>query len=42
MGFEKSAQEPVQFNMLKNYLEGVNKMNMSLTILFRIVRSKVD
>lgn len=29
-GFEESAQEPAQFNMLTNYLEGVNKMNMSL------------
>lgn len=44
-GFEESAQEPAQLNMLTNYLEGVNKMNMSLTkntILFRIVKSKVD
>lgn len=44
-GFEESAQKPTQFNMLTNYLEGVNKMNMSLTkdtVLFSIVKSKVD
>lgn len=44
-GFEECAQEPAPFNMLSNYLEGVNKMSTSLTkdtVLFRIVVSKVD